>query len=123
MQSQKFQPKRVAPLQYLLRELNSDAGKVAPQWGTTVFMAVLMVLFLLFLLIILQIYNASILLEGTHIDWSTLSNYGTKTTTQSTVNLDFASTATGVFLGLAAFAVCCIAFISYGSSTYPKDKA
>jgi photosystem II PsbH protein len=35
-------------------------------------MGVFMVLFLVFLLIILQLYNASLVLEGIDVDWTTL---------------------------------------------------
>lgn len=64
-----YVPKSVAPLQYFFRPLNAEAGKVVTGWGTVPIMAVLMVLFFLFLLIILQVANASILLEGTQVDW------------------------------------------------------
>lgn len=121
MPIQKFQPKQVAPIQYLLKQLNSDAGKVTPGWGTTPFMAILMALFFLFLLMILQIFNASILLEGVKVDWSALSSSFT-TLVPAIANNSFGTTATGISLGLAVFAALCIAFISYGARTYPRDQ-
>jgi photosystem II PsbH protein len=68
----KFATKKVAPLQYFFKPLNSEAGKVTVGWGTTPLMAVLIFFFLLFLLIIVQIVNGSILLEGMDIDWTSL---------------------------------------------------
>lgn len=120
MSISRFQPKQVAPLQYLLRRLNSDAGLVAPGWGTAPIMAVLMVLFFLFLLIILQIANASILLETMRVAWPTLQDIPVRS--PAVADAQFASTATGVFLGLLGFAAVCVAFIAYGAQTYPADQ-
>ena len=63
--AQKYVSRKVAPLQYILRQLNSEAGRVAPGWGTAPIMAALLVLLLMFILTILQVYNGSIVLEGT----------------------------------------------------------
>ena len=60
---------KVTALGTALRPLNSEYGKVAPGWGTTVLMAGFIGLFAVIIVILLEICGKSLILDNVGVNW------------------------------------------------------